>query len=249
MGFGLLLVGYIFAYIITVGLGNYLFAGMLVGGFVMFLGICELRKYCPTFLYALIANVILILCSFYETAVWFDEMLLLESGVNSNILLRIFDWIELGINLIFNITLLYGIADLSRRVEYPETREKAYRNMIFVGVFNVFQILMLIPNTVFDLDKGFFMTLLLILQVIYAVFNALLIFKCYAMICPEGEEDMHRKPSRFEFVNKMREKQDQREQRAIESTKEYIEKKLEKRNQKQQQQQNNTNNKKHKNKK
>ena len=91
------------------------------------------------------------------------------------------------------------------------------------------------------------MTLLMILQVIYAVFNAFLILKCYAMICPEGEEDMHRKPSRFEFVNKMREKQDEREQRAIESTKEYFEKKLEKRNQKHQQ--NQPNHKKHKKKK
>ncbi|MBE6646270.1 MAG: hypothetical protein E7611_01355 [Ruminococcaceae bacterium] len=232
MGFGLLLVGYITAFIITLGLGNYLFAGMLIGGFLMFLGLCELRKYCPTFLYALIANVFLILCSFYETAAWFDGILLLNSPIASTFVLRVFDWIEIAINLIFNITLLYGIADLSRRVEYPETREKAYRNMIFVGVFNVFQILMLIPNTIFDRDKGFFMTLLLIVQIIYAVFNAFLIFKCYAMICPEGEEDMKRKPSRFEFVNKMREKQDEREQRAIESTKEYFEKKLEKRNQK-----------------
>ena len=235
MGFGLLLVGYIFAFVVTVGLGNYLFAGMLIGGFLMFLGLCELRKYCPTFLYALIADVILILCSFFETAVWIDGIFLLESGIGSDAFLRIFDWFEIGINLVFNLTLLYGIADLSRRVEYPQTREKAYRNMVFVGVFNVFQILMLIPGTIFDRDKGFFMTLLLILQVIYAIFNAFLIFKCYAMICPEGEEDMHRKPSRFAFVNKMREKQDEREQRAIESTKEYFEKKLEKRNQKQQQ--------------
>ena len=95
--------------------------------------------------------------------------------------------------------------------------------------------------------KLFFMTLLMIMQVIYAFFNVLLIFKCYAMICPEGEEDMQRKPSRFEFVNKMRKKQDEREQKAIESTKEYFEKKLEKRNQKNQAKQNN--NHKHKKKK
>ena len=247
MGFGPLLVGYIFTYLVSIGLGNYLFAGMLIGGFIMFLGLCELRKYCPTFLYAIIANVLLILVSFYETAVWFDDIFLLQSGIGSETISRVFDWITLAINLLFNLTLLYGIADLSKRVEYPETREKAYRNMIFVGVFNVFQILMLIPNTVFDRDKGFFMTLLLIIQVIYTLFNAFLIFKCYAMICPEGEEDMHRKPSRFEFVNKMREKQDEREQKAIESTKEYFEKKLEKRNQKLQQ--NQSNNKKHKKKK
>ena len=248
MGFGPLLIGYIFAYVVTVGLGNYLFAGMLIGGFIMLLGLCELRKYCPTFVYAIISCVLLILCSFYETSVWVDDIFLLESGIGSEVILKIFDWIELAINLIFNISMLYGIADLSRRVEYPTTREKAYRNMVFVGVFNIFQLIMLIPNTIFDSDKSFFMTLLLILQVICAVFNAFLIFKCYAMICPEGEEDMHRKPSRFTFINKLREKQDEREQRVIESTKEYFEKKLEKRNQKQQGKQNQHHNK-HKKKK
>lgn len=247
MGFGPLLIGYIFTYLVTLGLGDYLFAGMLIGGFIMFLGLCELRKYCPTFLYAIIANVLLILCSFYETLAWVDKAFLLNMGIDSANISRVFDYVELGVNLWFNMSLLYGITDLSRRVEYPETREKAYRNMIFVGVFNVMQILLLIPNTIFDRDKGFFMTLLMILQVIYAFFNLLLIFKCYAMICPEGEEDMHRKPSRFEFVNKMREKQDEREQKAIESTKEYFEKKLEKRNQKYQNNQNHS--KKHKKKK
>ena len=239
MGFGPLLIGYIFTYLVTLGLGDYLFAGMLIGGFIMFLGLCELRKYCPTFLYAIIADILLILCSFYETAAWIDSEFLFEIGIHSADISRVFDYIELAINLWFNLSLLYGIADLSRRVEYPPTREKAYRNMIFVGVFYVMQILLLIPNTVFDRDKAFFMTLLIILQVIYAFFNLLLIFKCYAMICPEGEEEMQRKPSRFAFVNKMREKQDEREQKAIESTKEYFEKKLEKRNQKNQNSQNN----------
>ena len=238
MGFGPLLVGYIFTYLVTLGLGDYLFSGILIGGFIMFLGLCELRKYCPTFLYAIIANILLILCSFYETGAWIDRAFLLKLGIDSAGVSRIFDYIEVGVNLWFN---------LSRRVEYPQTREKAYRNMIFVGVFNVMQILLLIPNTIFDRDKGFFMTLLMILQVIYSVFNAFLVFKCYAMICPEGEEDMQRKPSRFEFINKMREKQDEREQKAIESTKEYFEKKLEKRNQKLKQ--NQSNNKKHKKKK
>ncbi len=230
MGFGLLLIGYIITYIVTVGLGNYLFAGMLIGGFIMFLALCELRKYCPTFLYAIIANVLLILCSFYETAAFVDDAFLLEIGFHSETLLLVFDWIEFAINLIFNISLLYGIADLSRRVDYPETKQKAYRNMVFVGFYNVFQMLIFIPNSIFERDRGFFLTLLMFIQLFYALFNTVLILKCYAMICPAGEEDMKRKPSRFEFINKMRQKQDEREQQAIESTKAYLEKRLEKKN-------------------
>ncbi len=225
MGFGPLLIGYIITYIITIGIGEYLFAGMLIGGFIMFLGLSELKKYCPTFLYAIIANVLMILCSFYETAAFLDSALLLELGIDTPILQTIFDIVKFIIDIIFNFTLLYGIADLSRRVEYSKTREKAIRNMLFVGIYGIFQIILLIPNTIFQEDKAFFMTLLMIFQLIYAFFNLLLIFKCYAMICPEGEEEMKRKPSRFAFVNKMREKQDEREQQAIENTKAYLEKK------------------------
>ncbi len=229
MGFGPLLIGYLITFIISLGVGNYLFATMLIGGFIMFLGLSELRRYCPSFIYAIIANVLMILCSFYETAAFFDNAFLLETGISGENILLVFDWIEFAINLVFNITLLYGIADLSVRVDYPETKQKAFRNMVFVGVYNVFQLMLFIPNSIFENDKGFFLTLLMIIQLIYAFFNIFLIFKCYAMICPAGEEDMNRKPSRFKFVNKMREKQDEREQQAIESTKAYFEKKLQKR--------------------
>ncbi len=224
MGFGFLLVGYAITYIFTLGMGGYLFAGMLIGGFLIYLGLSELRKYCPTFLYALIASILLILCSFYKTAAFFNTNFI-DIGINVEAIDPIFDVIKFAVDLALNITILYGIADLSKRVEYPETRQKAYRNMVFVGVYNLLQILLLIPNTVFQKDKAFFMTLLLIFRLIYAVFNFILIFKCYARICPEGEEEMKRKPSRFEFINKMREKQDEREQKAIESTKAYLESK------------------------
>ncbi len=232
MGFGPLLIGYLITYVVTLGLGNYLFAGILVGGFIMFLGLCELRKYAPTFLYAIIANVLLILCSFYKTAAYIDDVFLLEMGIASGTLATVFNWIKLVIDVVFNLTLLYGIADLSRRVDYPETKGKAYRNMGFVIFYNIFYLVINIQGSIFAADINFFMTLLMIFQIIYALFNLALIFKCYAMICPEGEEEMQRKPSRFEFVNKLRQKQDEREQAAIESTKAYLEKKIEKRNQK-----------------
>ncbi len=233
MGFGLLLIGYAITFLLTVGLGNYLFAGMLVGGFVMFLGISELKKYSPVFLYALIADILIILCSFYETAAFFDSLFLLETGISDDGLLLVFDWIEFALNFIFGIAMLYGIADLSRRVEYSPTREKAIRNMVFVAIVNAFELMTLIPDSIFSKDRAFFLTLVLIIRVFCALLNIFLIFKCYAMICPEGEESMERKPSRFKFMNEMRAKQDEREQRAIESTKEYIEQKQKKRLEKQ----------------
>lgn len=230
MGFGLLLVGYVLAFAASLGLGPYLFAGKLIGGFLMYLGISELKKYSPVFLYAFIANVILILCSIYDAVAWVDGQFLLELPLGN--ISPVMDYVTVFLELAFNLTMLYGIADLSVRVDFPETKSKAFRNMGIVAVFYVIQILMILPIGIFDSDKAFFMTLLMILQVIYALINSALIFKCYAMICPEGQEDMPRKPSRFEFVNRIRAQRDAKEEKAINEMTEYYENKLKAKNEK-----------------
>lgn len=234
MGFGPLLVGYFTQYVVSLGLGDYLFAGMLAGFSLMIWGLYELRRYCPTFIYAIIIAGLLLMCGFFEAAAYFDATFMLGLNISNENVMLVFDWIELILNVIFNFTLLYGIADISKRVDYLKTRDMAFSNMVFVGGFNVFQIIMLIPQIIPTEEKGFFLTLLIFAQLLYAILNTVLIFRCYAMICPEGEEDMPRKPSKFAFINKLRAKQDERDEKAIESTKAYVEKKLNAKNQKQQ---------------
>lgn len=226
MGFGLLLIGYIISFVAELGLGPYLFAGMLIGGIIMFFGLRELRKYCPTFLYAIIACTLFLICAVYETAAWLDGTLALSFGLNSAYMQGIFDLLEAVIKLLFQLALFYGIVDLSRRVSYRETLEKAVRNMFFVVIFNVCFVI----NGFIKVDA--FAVVTSIFQLVYTVINAFLIFKCYAMICPEGEEDMHRKRSRFEFINKIRDKQDERDEQTIANTKAYFENKIKKKNEK-----------------
>lgn len=218
MGFGLLLIGYIFAFTAKIGLGPYHFAGMALGGFLTYLGLSELKKYSPVFIYAQIVNVALILCSFFKTLVWANDSFALSLSIlNDNVSIG-YQFVEFGVTLLFDLSLLYGIADLARRVDHDEIKGKAYRNMIFVGIYYVYQIVMFFP-----IANDILMSFLPILQLIYSAINALLIFKCYAMICPEGDEEMPRKPSRFAFINKIRAEREAREQKAIEETKQYYE--------------------------
>lgn len=232
MGFGLLLIGYVFSFVATAGMGEFIFAGMLFGGFLMYLGLCELKKYSPVFIYPLIGSILIIICSVFKTLIWVNSWLSLEIGFLTPAVVSVFDWTKFALYFVYDITLLYGISDLSRRVEYPETRQKAFRNMIFVGIYSLCQILMFFPISFIESDKAFFLTLLLILQVIYTVLNAFLIFKCYAMICPAGQEEMPRKPSRFAFINKIREIRDAKEEKAIDEMKNYYEDKLRAKNNK-----------------
>lgn len=233
MGFGPLLIGYFTQYVISLGMGPFAFAGMLVGFSLMLWAIWELKEYCPTFIYSLVAVILLLVCAVYEAAAYFDTALLLNIGIANPNIMFVFDCVEFGLNMVFNFTLLFAIADLSRRVDYLKTRDMAFSNMVFAAGFNIFQLIILIPGIIPDSEKGFFQTLLIFAQLLYAILNAILIFRCYAMICPEGEEDMPRKPSRFAFINKLRAMQDEKDEKAIQRTKEYVENKLKQKNSKQ----------------
>ena len=232
MGFGLLLIGYTFAFVARVGLGDYIFAGMLLGGFLMYLGLSELKKYSPVFIYSQISAILIFFSSVFGALIWIDSAFFLELGISSASNKLIYEWLKFVLGLIFNVAMLYGIMDVSRRVDYPETRQKALRNLVFVAIFNICQLLMFFPIPFISNDKAFFNTLLLILQLLYSITNAFLLFKCYAMICPSGQEDMPRKPSRFAFVNKMRAIRDAKEEKAIEDMKNYYEDKLKAKNSK-----------------
>lgn len=232
MGFGLLLIGYVFSFVALPGLGEYAFAGMLIGGFVMYLGLCELRKYSPVFIYPLIVSILIILCSVLKCGAWLNSWLDLGIGLFGEGVAAALDWTKFILYALFDFSMLYGISDLSVRVDYPDTRKKSFENMVYVSIFVIFQLIMLMPfiGGLDNDNRGVLMTLLVIVQVIYTVFNALLIFKCYAMICPAGQEDMPRKPSRFAFVNRFREIRDAKEEKAINEMKNYYEDKLRKKN-------------------
>ena len=77
MGFGLLLIGYTVAYLFPIGLGglgNYAFAGLLIGYFLCYLGLSELKKYTPVFNYAFVISIILTAFSLFETLVGLDNL-------------------------------------------------------------------------------------------------------------------------------------------------------------------------------
>ena len=56
-----------------------------------------------------------------------------------------------------------------------------------------------------------FSALAFLLQFVWAVFNLVNLFGCYMYICPEGDEQMDRKPSKLGFVNDIRDKMDERD--------------------------------------
>lgn len=229
MGFGFLLVGYMLSFLVTAGLGPYIFAGMLIGSIFMFFGLKELRKYDPVFIYALIGDILLFICSVIIGISW---ALGSFTSIDVTLLSTVMSFVKIAVCIFFEISLLYGVADLSRRVDYPDTRQKAITNIIYVSIFNVYQIITLTPivTSMSGENKATALTILMIAQVIYTAINTFLFFKCYAMICPAGQEDMPYKKSKFAFINKFREIRDAKDEKAINEMKNYYEDKLKRRN-------------------
>jgi hypothetical protein len=69
--------------------------------------------------------------------------------------------------------------------------------------------------------KPVFVSALLIIELLCWLLNLYMLFSCYARICDSRDVEMKQKPSRFEFVNKKREEQEEERQKILD---EYAEK-------------------------
>jgi hypothetical protein len=141
--------------------------------------------------------------------------------------------------LFITLDLLLAVDRIAEVTDIPALRVASFRNRIFTGLYYG---LCIFSNLGFASDS------ILAKIALYAVFatilvglfthflNAKLLFSCYMWICPEGEEGMEREQSRFAFVNRIREKTDEREEafarRKSEEQNEKLRKRIEKRRRK-----------------
>jgi hypothetical protein len=123
--------------------------------------------------------------------------------------------LECALTLGFHFVLLRELRGFALELELPAIVKKADWGLWLVGVQASTYIVALALEI-----AGFGLQLLsliaFVLQFVWAIFNLINLFGCYMYICPEGDEDMERRPSRFGFVNDMRQKMDERDKQARE---------------------------------
>lgn len=227
MGFGLVLIGYTFAYLMSLNSFGFLFR--LVGTAVMLAGTSRLMKFEKTFFYVHISGILLALAATFETlshllldytsfdAVWLDENLVTALFVA-------FMVISIPFHLLFyraarKISVDVGIRNItSRSVKYE----------IFFGA----EIILVAATYVTFSMKAkivnyFYMAAVILLYVVIFL-NITLIYSCYKNICEEGDEEAPRKPSKLPFMNKLFEASEKREKEIYEKTKSYAEEQMKK---------------------
>ncbi len=214
MGFGLLFFGYLAATLMTINkLG---FSIRIVGYVIVIIASCKLSKYNRSFNVLTLSGVLMlaisVMLAISSVSQLLYDALLISNQPFSQTYVRVCAYAEMVAFLLFNSALLYAIRAISIETGVLRNSAAALRNLIFVFAYVILYAASSLP---FSFAKYLAPTAFMI-YFFFIVLNLILIFSCYARICDECDVDMERKPSRFAFVNKMREEAAQREKETAE---------------------------------
>ena len=226
MGFGLLFIGYFIAALMSINVVGSLIA--MIGYCIIFLASGKLSKYNNSFNLVRIGAVVMVLFWLVMSASTLSEFLANELMIPKDIFGPTFDSVmghsEMALFFIFNSAVLYSIRSIANDTEDTKIAISSVRNFIFICVG-------LLAYVIYFVVVGFSSSQLalailngtaIIIRFVCIVFNLILIFSCYMRICDENDVDMNRKPSRFAFINTMRQRFDEKQERAAQQQADYM---------------------------
>ena len=223
MGFGILFVGYILSFFVS--LVNYGYIIRLAGYALMAIALIKIREYGREFTYPLIGSLILTAYGIYDVIYQGAGLLSIKLPDVMQNAAGVMSIVNIVLIVAFNLALLWAIYSITRRLELFKQRNAAVRNAIFIVLYFILNVLGMGPLKSNEIYTKYFGLPTLLLQLAWIILVAILIFSCYMYICPEGDEDMPRHRSKFDFVNKMADESDRRMEQAGRDTQEYIKKK------------------------
>lgn len=208
MGFGWLLFGYFIAEVMS--LTFYGWAFRIVGFAVIAAALMKLCEYFLHFRYVYASAGLLLLSSVFDGLYSIWELAAgavppwLEQGEAMN------QWLALILSLLFHFTLVRSVKLAAEEVELPDLRVTAMTDFLWVFVGYVLYFLSMAG--VIDVRIPW------LAQFVWSIIITVLIFNCYRLICPAGDEDMPRHESKFAFVNKFSAALEKREAEAVRKT-------------------------------
>ena len=215
MGFGILFLAYFMAFFVPL---SYLH---VIGYAGIAWALTKLKEYRPAFLKAVWWLIPLGACCLYHVAGSVTELLpyfgitppdlpVFGTAVNAVVTM-----IECALTLCFHFVFLRQLNAFARELELTAIAKRADWGLWLVSV-QVSTYVVALALELAGVGLQLLSLLAFLLQFVWAIFNLVNLFTCYMYICPEGDEDMERKPSKFAFVNNIREKMDERDRLARE---------------------------------
>lgn len=212
MGFGYLLLGYIISL-------NFVYQQltMLPATLLILLGMLKLSQYnrplkeallllCPTAAVAAISFV-------YEGGRMFGLIGAAAWEAANNVLSPL----VLVLYLLFTWRLLAGIMALGKETDLPQVVFRARRGTVLTLVSYALYIFLELPITAgwYDVFAMHAALPALLFHFVVMILNARLIFTCYRMICLPEDVDMPRHKTGIGFLDRLNDRMDEREERAL----------------------------------
>ncbi len=216
MGFGWLFCGYFISTFMTFhGAGNFV---RLLGYGMIFMAARKLRRYHESFAFTQIGAILLFcvagMLAFSDVTDYLYQNLILDAKIVSNGIREAVGYVEQITSLLFQSAMLFSIRAIAKETEVKKVSDGAVRNFVFLCMYTVaYALNLLIPIK----DQKGMVAMAGCVWILYfacILLNHWLIFSAYAQICDEDDVDMAQKPSRFAFVNRFREKNEEKNQKA-----------------------------------
>lgn len=207
MGFGSLFLGYfLFLNVTYHGITD------IIAGLVMLLGLLKLSTINKQFRYCSSVTIGFSAFAFIELVI--DMLKMFDIIGNVTMLFTIISIIRSVLVLTLTYFMLRGMEEVAREVDLPEIAKKCRLRVPMVitiyALWVALEILGLFAGIPVQVP-ALISIVTLLLTIVLIVMNLLLIHKCYMHICmPEDLIPKAPKPSRFAFVNKFREHEEQK---------------------------------------
>jgi hypothetical protein len=133
------------------------------------------------------------------------------------------DAISFALNILFNVMLLYAVKMISNMVGIGSMSTAAIRNIVFVCIHAMVATVAMLPVGLPDETQRLLAFASMLLNVVWVVCNLLLLLACNKNICRQGDEDQAPRPSRLKWFNKIDGIYEKNKQMTIDSTREYAE--------------------------
>lgn len=212
MGFGLLLIGYFTATLMSLhSLGGVF---RVVGYSIVVFASKKLAQYNKSF-YALLGTAVaMLMFSLFSAAndlssFLYNNLLIPAPLVPDNWATGI-NTVKAILDLCFVSVLCLSVNSIARETGAKKIVYTSIRNLVFYGISFVLQIVIWLAIwTDWSALASFVMGTMLpvwmvIINLICMILITVMLFSCYAKICDADDTEMKQKPSRFAFINRMR---------------------------------------------
>lgn len=233
MGFGWLFLGYFTVFFLTMNPVGFLLRPIGYG--IILAATVKLRRYHRAFDWTVIATAVMLgiagCLAVVDGTNLLYQYLLIPRQLFPETVRTVIGYVDLGGSLVFHASLLWAIRMIALETEVKKIAVNAVRNFVFIGIYYVLYGICFLPFAVIQNARSSYVAAAWIVWLVWVILNHVLIFSCYSWICDESDQDMAQKPSRFAFVNRLREENQRRRQKAQEEADAYRREKAEKRKQ------------------